>query len=326
MSHDAILFVLVGPSAAGKNTLMKRVQAQFEDLHQLATITTRSMRPGEQQGREHWFVSHREFETLIGQNALIEWQRVHLDDLYGTPRKTVDEAIAAGRDLIADIEFLGAGKIQEAYADHAVFIFVTPSRLEILADRIEQRGKISPEEVTNRLERAKFEMTFAPRCHYLVINDEVEPAAEQLAHIVASERYRRRGQGSADALIPRDVFHTSVLPLIRDDGHLLALENGDLYTLPCYVADDAFQAPHDLLHEQLQADLGQDVRIESRTDDRFDFVAPNHVTIGHAGTDKDLAFYYRCALTVPLLPPTGWKWCPPNALSLPAPLGDLIAM
>ena len=325
MSHDAILFVLVGPSAAGKNTLMRRVQAQFEDLHQLATMTTRSMRPGEQQGREHWFVSHPEFEALISQDALFEWQRVHQDDLYGMPRKTVDEAINAGRDLIADIDFLGAGKIQEAYAEHAVIIFVTPSRLEILADRLELRGKIAPEEVTNRLERARFEMTFAPRCHYLVINDEIEPATEQLAQIVQSERYRRRGQGRADALIPRDVFHTSVLPLIRNDGQLLAREDGNL-SLPCYEATDAFQAPHDLLHERLRTDLGQDVHIESRSDDRFDFVAPNHVTIGHAGRDKSLGFYYRCALTAPLQPPDGWKWCPVDALSLPAPLGDLIAM
>ncbi|WP_119072544.1 guanylate kinase [Aggregatilinea lenta] len=326
MPHDGIVFVLVGPSGAGKNTLMRRVQAQFDGLRQLATMTTRSMRPGEQQGREHWFVSHSEFEALIGQDALFEWQRVHMNDLYGTPRKTVNDAIATGHDLIADIEFLGAGKIQESYGDHAVFIFVTPSRLEILADRITQRGNITPEEVANRLERAKFEMTFAPRSDYLVINDEIEVATEQLARIVASERYRRRGQGSRDAVIPRDVFHTSVLPLIHDDGHLLARGHIGQYSIPCYDSEDAFQAPHDLLHERLLADLGQEVRIESHADDRFDFVAPNHVTIGFAGTDKELGFYYRCAPTAPLVPPAGWVWCALDTLSLPAPLGDLIAM
>ena len=87
-----------------------------------------------------------------------------------------------------------------------MFIFVTPSRLDILAERIMQRGKIEPSELTHRLERAKFEMTFAPRCQYLVLNDEREPAADQLARIVASERYRRRGEGSPDALLPYDTF------------------------------------------------------------------------------------------------------------------------
>jgi guanylate kinase len=326
MSHDGIVFVLVGPSGAGKNTLIRRIQGKFENLQQLATMTTRPMRPTEKQGREHWFVSHAEFETLIEQDALLEWQRVHMNDLYGAPRKSVEDAIADGRDLIADIEFLGAGKIQELYADQAVFVFITPSRLDILAERIEQRGKTPPDEIANRLERAKFEMTFVPRCHYLVINDEIEQATANLAHIITSERYRRRGEGSADALLPHDTFHTSVLPLIRSDGHLLARKEDGLFTIPCYVAHDAFQPPHDLLYEQLQADLGQEVRVESHMDSRFDFVAPNHVTIGHIGSDKTISFYYRCALTAPLTPPEGWAWCTPEDLALSTPLGDLIAM
>lgn len=326
MAHDGILFVLVGPSGAGKNTLMRRVQDQYPDLQQLATITTRPMRPTEAQGREHWFVSHQEFERLIAEDALVEWQRVHLEDLYGTPRSTVNEAIAAGRDLIADIEFLGAGKLQEAYPEEAVFIFVTPSRLDILAERIMQRGDIEPPELAHRLERAKFEMTFAPRCQYLVLNDDREPAAEQLARIVASERYRRRGEGRPDAVLPYDTFHTRVMALIRDDGHLLARDEDGTPDLPAFVAENPAEAPHVVLHTRLQTELGVSVEIESRRDDRFDFVAPSHVTIGLNDHAKELGFYYRCLLAEPFAPRPGWRWCPPEALSLPAPLGELIAM
>ena len=191
MPRQGILFILVGPSAAGKNTLMKPAQAHFGDLDQLATMTTRDIRDGEEQGREHWFVSHQEFQHLINTDSLVEYQNVHVDDYYGTPRKTIENAIAQGRDLIADIEFLGASAILRAYAEHVVLIFVTPSNLDILAERIEHRGNVTPEEVKDRLERARFEMTFAPQCHYLVLNDEVTTATEQLQRIIASERARR---------------------------------------------------------------------------------------------------------------------------------------
>jgi guanylate kinase len=163
MPRKGILFILVGPSGAGKNTLMKRVQQQFDNLPQLATMTTRSKREGEKNGREHWFISHAKFQELIDTNALIEWQRVHMNDLYGTPRRMVEDAINTGHDLIADIEFLGAAAIHEGYPDNTVLVFVTPSRLDILTDRILQRGNITPEVLANRLERARFEMTFAPR-------------------------------------------------------------------------------------------------------------------------------------------------------------------
>lgn len=321
MPREGILFVLVGPSGAGKNTLMRQVQAQFDNLRQLATMTTRKQRDTEVQGREHWFVSHEEFEALIEQNALVEWQRVHLNDLYGTPRDKVNADLDIAHDLIADIEFLGAGKLQEAYPDNTVLIFVTPSNLDILAERIHQRGAISPEALANRLERARFEMTFAPRCDYLILNDVIDTASEQLRQAIESERLRRRENVTdPDRVIPRHVFHTTVTALIQKGESLLVRHDGHLPTFPLRRHD---LLPHENLQNVFRQDFTCEIEIKSVADSRFQFVAPNHVCVSANPPDVYLDYYYKCSTTGTALP-VGWKWCPLSALSLPDIVGELV--
>ncbi|MBN1201001.1 MAG: guanylate kinase [Anaerolineae bacterium] len=326
MPRNGILFILVGPSGAGKNTLMKPVQAQVENLKQLATMTTRDIRPGEKEGREHFFVSHAKFHALINAGELVEWQRVHLDDLYGTPRKTVEEALNADRDLIADIDFLGASKVHAAYPDNTVLIFVTPSRLDTLAERIWQRGNVTPEVLTERLERARFEMTFAPRCHYLILNDDLEPATGRLRQIVESERIRHRGGGAdhGPALL-HDVIHTTVTALIRYNNKLLTRDNTPDNLLPTFAVQDYAQPLHETLQSQLQQTLNCTVHIEAISDSRFEFVAPNHVTISAAPPpDIYLDFTYKCSLQPPLPESVpGWRWQSPAALDLPPDINRL---
>jgi guanylate kinase len=315
MPRKGTLFILVGPSGAGKNTLMRRVQDRIDDLPQLATMTTRAMRAGEQNGREHWFVSQQEFEDLIANDRLIEWQQVHLNDLYGTPRAPVEAAINTDRDLIADIEFLGATEIHKAYPQHTILIFVTPSNLDILADRIRQRGDITPEALADRLERARFEMTFAPKCHYLVINDEREPAAETLRHIILSERARQHSDPSAASVLPRHAFHTTVKALIQhDDRVLVRAADG---SLPVFSVEDPAVPPHVLLRRKLKQALGHDVTIDAISDERFDFVPPSHVSITAKPPDIYLEFVYNCWLPVHDL--SGWTWQPRATIPQEAP-------
>ncbi|MBN1680656.1 MAG: guanylate kinase [Anaerolineae bacterium] len=326
MPPTGILFILVGPSGAGKNTLMKRVQQQVDNLPQLATVTTRSIREGEQQGREHDFVSHAEFQQLIAQNALVEWQQVHLNDLYGTPRKTIDEALNSHTDLIADIEFLGAEKVFQAYPHNVVLIFVTPSQLDTLAERITMRGNVTPEALNNRYERAKFEMTFAPQCHYLIINDALETATGHIRDVIKSERIRHRGGASeAASVVPPHRFHTSVTPLIQQNDQLLIQAGTQPGTLPAFDVADRCQPPHEALASHLQQTFQQTIALEALRDTRFDFVAPGHVSLVTNLPDVYLNYYYRC------IPPAqglrevpGWEWRPLTSLDLPPAVVKLV--
>jgi guanylate kinase len=315
MPREGILFILVGPSGAGKTTLLQRVQHQFDNLTQLATMTTRGIRDGEVEGREHWYISHAEFLKMIEENALVEWQQVHLKDLYGTPRKTVEDAIHGEHDLIADIEFLGAGKVRADYPNNTVLIFVTPSSLDILTERILRRGNITPEALTNRLERAKFEMTFAPRCDYVLLNDDIDEVSAQLFDIIQAERDLNHTN--------RHTIHTTVTALIRYGDQLLLRDGKQIPTLQI-DEEVQHQLPHEALQARLQHELGCcAITIESLSDSRFDFIAPNHIEITAAPPEITVQYYYKCSLSERIIIP-GWEWCPLTSLNLPATIGGLV--
>ena len=178
---------MVGPAGAGKNTIMNEVLRQVADLHQLPTATTRPMRDTEQQGREHQFVSETEFQQM----DLIESQTVH-NHLYGTPRMTIEAAMRDGRDLIADIEPLGASHLRAAFPHNTVLVFVQPPSVEDLITRMSIRGE-TQEEIDVRLQRVEMEMQYAPQCDYLITNfqDQLEQSSAILYGIVLAERSRR---------------------------------------------------------------------------------------------------------------------------------------
>ena len=319
MPRKGILFILVGPSAAGKNTLMKSALDHFDNLTQLATLTTRSMREGEQQGREHWFVSHQEFQRLIDSDALVEYQNVHLDDFYGTPRQTVEEAIAGNHDLIADIEFLGASQIAKAFAGHVVLIFVTPSNLDILADRIRHRGNVTLEELENRLQRARFEMTFAPQCHYLILNDSLDVASRQLQQIIINERARHRGEPIApEDIIAHHVFHSAIVAIIQYQDLILIRSGASGPPFPHFIIDNHTAPLHELLRQRLELMLGPAFTIQAIRDSRFDFVAPNYVTITSPPPEVGINYFYKCSVQSPDPTPEGWEWQPRESVALPA--------
>ena len=183
--------MLVGPAGAGKNAIMNEVLRQLVDLHQLPTATTRPMRDTEQQGREHLFVSETEFQQMDARNELIESQTVH-NHLYGTPRKTIEEAMRDGRDLVADIEVLGATYLHSAYPHNTVLVFVQPPSVEDLIKRMSIRGE-TQDEIDTRLQRVEMEMQYAPQCDYLITNyqDQLKESSAILYGIVLAERSRR---------------------------------------------------------------------------------------------------------------------------------------
>ncbi len=182
-----ILFTLVGPGGVGKNALLNDVIDLVNGLSQLPTATTRKMRPNEQQGREHLFVSMEEFQWMINRDELLEHQEVHPGKFYGIPRATVDKAIADGRDLIADIEVLGAAIIRNTYPENSVIVFIMPPSIDELHTRLRKRDT-KETDLQDRLNRSPMEMLFAPSCKYIIINDDQADAVEQLRHIIRYER------------------------------------------------------------------------------------------------------------------------------------------
>lgn len=322
MAADGIFFVLVGPSGAGKNTLMRRVMDHLSGLNQVATMTTRGKRENEQEGVQHRFVSRERFQQAIDRNELIEYQRVHQRDLYGTPRDVVDAAISSGTDLIADIEFLGAEKLYDAYTQSTVLIFVTPSNLRILADRIMQRGDISPRELAGRLNRARFEMTYAPECHYLIINDDLEQAAQELRRIIVTERNLRRDQALDEGkrVTPHqiDAYVTAIIQ--RSDRVLL---DGD--ALPRFKLDAGERRLDVAARERVEHLLDAPLQVVGPRDERFDYPAPSQITVSGASPRFALEYVYRFSYPETDYPlPDGWQWVALSRVELPDMLDELV--
>lgn len=195
-----IIFVMVGPGGAGKNSIMKAVLAQSQRIRQLATATTRAMRAGEQQGREHLFVDEDEFRRMIKSGQLLEHQEVSPGKFYGIPRQTVVAALEAGELLIADIEVMGARLLSTAYPLNVVQIFVTvpgadvSEQLALLAARMLSRADQNTD-IQHRLRRAQtLELPYQSGCDYTVVNDDLPRAISKSMQIIKSEiRARRAG-------------------------------------------------------------------------------------------------------------------------------------
>src|SRR5262249_18271204 len=149
-----------GPAGVGKNTIMKEVLQRVPQLHQMPTATTRAPRPGEKEGREHYFVSLDKFREMLADHDLIEYQEVYPGLFYGTPRQQLEAALNRGDKLIADIEITGGGELKKAFPDNIVLIFIAPPSLEDLEKRLRKRGNVTDQELAERLKRGQWEMTF----------------------------------------------------------------------------------------------------------------------------------------------------------------------
>ena len=183
-----ILFVVSSPSGGGKGTLIQRVLKKIPDLSYSVSFTTRAPRSGEVNGREYFFVSQEKFEEMAAANEFLEWANVH-GKLYGTSSKQVFEEIADGRDIILEVDVQGAASVRSLVPD-SVSVFILPPSFEILKQRLESRGTDTPEELEIRLRNAPGELKDYSAYQYLILNDDMDQAAEQLAAIVYAERAR----------------------------------------------------------------------------------------------------------------------------------------
>jgi len=179
------LFVISAPSGAGKTTLIKKVLNRFKSLSYSVSHTTRSPRENEKNGLDYFFISPAEFEEKITLNHWLEWAKVH-DNYYGTSREFVRNCLEKGQSLILDIDVQGAGQIMDSDMD-LVSIFIMPPSLEVLSQRLENRGTDSKEVIARRLENAKSEIVQKDKYKYIVVNNDLNEAIEELCLIFEKE-------------------------------------------------------------------------------------------------------------------------------------------
>jgi guanylate kinase len=180
-----ILFVVSAPSGAGKTTLVRKVIAELPGVSLSVSCTTRTPRPGEEEGVDYFFITRDEFNAMEREGRFIEWAQVH-GDLYGTPRANM-QRLEHGEDLVLEIDTQGARKIREAFKE-VVLIFILPPSLEVLQGRIRGRGGDSEEAMQARLLNAQKELDQKGWYDYIVVNAEIEEAVRALASIIRAER------------------------------------------------------------------------------------------------------------------------------------------
>ena len=183
-----ILFVVSAPSGGGKGTLIQRVLNKVPNLSYSVSFTTRAPRNGEENGREYFFVTREKFEQMVAAGEFLEWAHVH-SKLYGTARDQVAREIAEGRDIILEVDVQGAASVRALITD-SVSIFILPPSFKILKERLQSRGTDSPEELVLRLRNAPTELKDYSAFQYVILNDKLDRAANQMAAIVHAERAR----------------------------------------------------------------------------------------------------------------------------------------
>ena len=180
------LFVLSGPSGVGKNTILNRVIAASDHVRYSVSATSRQSRPGEVDGSSYYFVTRERFEEMIAQDELLEYAE-YVGNYYGTPLAPILEATERGIDVVMDLDVVGALKVK-ARVPSAVLIFITAPSFEEIERRLNGRGDVAPQAMAERLERAHWEYTQAPKYEYIVMNDNVESAVYKMLAIMTAER------------------------------------------------------------------------------------------------------------------------------------------
>ena len=184
------MIVLSSPSGAGKSTIARTLLEKESNLSLSVSVTTRPKRGSEIDGTHYHFISEREFERRRETDALLEWAHVH-GNFYGTPRDPVERALAAGRDMLFDIDWQGGEQLMEKARGDVVSVFILPPSMEELKQRLERRAEDTPQVIERRLENARAEIEHWKDYDFVVVNSDLETAFDQVRAILTAERLRR---------------------------------------------------------------------------------------------------------------------------------------
>ncbi|MBE2182304.1 MAG: guanylate kinase [Anaerolineae bacterium] len=300
-------FILVGPTGSGKNSLMAAAIEAIPGLRQMPTATTRTIRSGEEEGREHYFVSTEYFQELIRTNALLEWQFLHRHGrYYGMLRGQIELALASDENIIADVDYLGAQAADDAYPTNVITIFITPPGIsELLRRLLSGRGESLPE-TSRRLLRAPQEFAYTPSCRYNILNDSHSAAASTLIQIIQSEITNQRASIEQAPRLEMQIM--SQLHIHAPHGELIDEHSGEAPTFKL-LADEL---PQRAAERGLREILGDSAHMghwqhHFEADDGFQ--PPNYLSAKVLADGVEAAVYhYRYDLDVKPELPQGYRW------------------
>jgi guanylate kinase len=193
LNRRGIMVVLSSPSGAGKTTLTKQILNTSKNILMSVSATTRQPRPGEVDGEDYIFLSKSKFSEMIENDEFLEYAKV-FDNFYGTPRAPVEDALAGGFDIVFDIDWQGAQQLTQAAANDLVKIFILPPNVQELENRLRSRAQDSDDVIARRMSKSENEISHWAEYDYIIINEDITEAIEELNTIVNAERMKRLRQ------------------------------------------------------------------------------------------------------------------------------------
>jgi guanylate kinase len=193
VERRGLMFVLSSPSGAGKTTLSRMLVAETPALQMSVSATTRPMRPGEVEGKDYYFVDQRRFDAMIANGELLEWATV-FGNRYGTPRAPVEASLAAGHDILFDIDWQGTQQLRSRSPNDVVSVFILPPTVAALEQRLHTRAQDSEDVIRGRMKKAGDEMSHFDAYDYIVVNDNIGIAFEAVKSILRAEQLKRERQ------------------------------------------------------------------------------------------------------------------------------------
>ncbi len=193
VARRGLLFVMSSPSGAGKTTLSRKLLAAEPNISMSVSVTTRKPRPGEVDGKDYHFIDQAQFEAMVHKQELLEWATV-FGNSYGTPKKLVEDALQAGRDVLFDIDWQGTQQLAQAMPEDLVRLFILPPTPDALRTRLINRAQDSSSVIAKRMAEAAHEISHWPEYDYVIVNDNVDVAHAQVVSVLTAERLRRRRQ------------------------------------------------------------------------------------------------------------------------------------
>jgi len=185
-----VMLVLASPSGAGKSSITRTLFGQDPNIGLSVSVTTRARRTDEVEGKHYYFVDVPTFEQMRDDGELLEWARVH-DNYYGTPRAKVEEQLAAGNDILFDIDYQGTLQLYEKCRPDMVTVFILPPSIKELRSRLERRAQDSKGTIEKRLKNARLEMQHYSEYDYVLVNEDLEDSTQKVRTILAAARLRR---------------------------------------------------------------------------------------------------------------------------------------
>lgn len=192
-SRQPTLYILSAPSGGGKSSLARSLAGRSENIVTSVSHTTRPQRPGETDGVDYFFVDLAQFEQMVKDEGFLEYAKV-FDHFYGTSRHAVEQAIKANQSVLLDIDWQGARQVRAAFAG-VVSVYILPPSIEILAQRLADRGRETPEQISARLAEAATEMSHHGEYDYIMVNTEFDQALGELEVLIYHGESPQSGQG-----------------------------------------------------------------------------------------------------------------------------------